>query len=310
MRYPLIYQWNLYGVITVSLFGRGGQGIKTASRIIGDVAFASGNQVQDQPVYGAERRGAPISAYVRISKTSILERGKIDNSSLVVIADDSLLDSSTDNPLQTVTDSTVLMINSSKDMGEIRAKYYINNVLVVQDFTKLIQNTTHKSILGVAVSSATCKLLGFDFGAVEKALESELIEIGVRQEEMPQNIKLAKFCFNQTPDTKIETTTKVRIKESPMIEPIYHHPQISTCTITATGNSRLRDRGVWSNFKPVIEYDGCTKCMICYAYCPDSAFTIDSNGFPVIDYDACKGCNICKTECPPKVISLVKRENK
>lgn len=297
-------------MITVSLFGRGGQGIKTASRIIGDVAFASGNQVQDQPLYGAERRGAPISAYVRISKTPILERGQIANSSLVVIADDSLLDSSVDNPLQTVIDSTVIMINSSKDPSEIRTRHKINNVLVVSDLTKLTQDITHKSILGVAVTSATCKLLGFELGVVERSLESELKEIGIHQEDISRNIELAKSCFNQTLCTKIETITKIKIKESPIIDPIYHHPQISTCTITATGNSRLRDRGAWSNFKPVIDYDGCTKCMICYVYCPDSAFTIDTKGFPVVDYDACKGCNICKTECPPKVISLVRRENK
>jgi 2-oxoacid:acceptor oxidoreductase gamma subunit (pyruvate/2-ketoisovalerate family) len=134
-------------VITVSLFGLGGHGIKTASRIVGDVAFASGNHVQDQPLYGSERRGAPILAYVRISQTPILERGQISNSSLVVIADDSLLDSPVDNPLQTVTDLTVIMINSSKDPSEIRTRYKINNVLVVSDLTKLTQDITHKSIL-------------------------------------------------------------------------------------------------------------------------------------------------------------------
>jgi pyruvate ferredoxin oxidoreductase gamma subunit len=297
-------------VITVSLFGRGGQGIKTASRIIGDVAFASGNQVQDQPLYGAERRGAPISAYVRISKAPILERGKIANSSLVVIADDSLLESSADYPLQTASDSTIIMINSSKDTSEIRAKYKINNILVVLDLTKLTLNLTHKPILGVGIASVTCKLLGFEFEEVEKSLKLELKGIGIHQEEISRNADLAKVCFHQTTPVKIETITKIKIKEPKIIEPIYHLPQISTCTITATGNSRLRDRGAWSNFKPVIEYDGCTKCMICYVYCPDSAFTIDSRGYPVIDYDACKGCNICKTECPPKVISLVRRETR
>ena len=297
-------------MIAVSIFGRGGQGIKTASHIVGDVAFASGNQVQDQPLYGAERRGAPISAYVRISQRPILERGQIVNSSLIVIADDSLLDSVVDNPLHTVNDSTVIMINSSKDPSEIRSRYKINNVLVISDLTKITQDITHKSILGVAVSSAICKLLGFEFTAFEKSLKSELKEIGIHQDDLTKNIDLAKSCFDLISHTRIETTPKLTIKESKIIEPVYHHPKISTCTITATGNSRSRERGAWSNFKPVIDYDGCTKCMICYVYCPDSAFTIDSNGFPIVDYEACKGCNICKTECPPKVISLVRRENK
>ncbi len=53
------------------------RGIKTASQILGSAAFYSGFQEQDFPRYGAERRGAPIVAFTRISKDAILERGAI-----------------------------------------------------------------------------------------------------------------------------------------------------------------------------------------------------------------------------------------
>jgi len=49
----------------IRFHGRGGQGMKTASRILGMAFFKAGYQVQDAPCYGAERRGAPIFAYVR-----------------------------------------------------------------------------------------------------------------------------------------------------------------------------------------------------------------------------------------------------
>ena len=49
----------------IRFHGRGGQGMKTASRILGTAFFIQGYEVQDAPRYGAERRGAPIFAYVR-----------------------------------------------------------------------------------------------------------------------------------------------------------------------------------------------------------------------------------------------------
>jgi len=64
-------------MLRVRFHGRGGQGIKTASQILGTAAFLSGFQSQDFPLYGAERRGAPIVAFTRINKTPILERGPI-----------------------------------------------------------------------------------------------------------------------------------------------------------------------------------------------------------------------------------------
>jgi pyruvate ferredoxin oxidoreductase gamma subunit len=42
----------------VRFHGRGGQGMKTASRIVGTASFIEGHFVQDFSVYGAERRGA------------------------------------------------------------------------------------------------------------------------------------------------------------------------------------------------------------------------------------------------------------
>jgi pyruvate ferredoxin oxidoreductase gamma subunit len=66
-------------VYRIRFHGRGGQGIKTAGRVLGAALFVEGFEVQDAPVYGAERRGAPMFAYVRASRAAILERGLIAN---------------------------------------------------------------------------------------------------------------------------------------------------------------------------------------------------------------------------------------
>jgi pyruvate ferredoxin oxidoreductase gamma subunit len=67
----------------IRFHGRGGQGMKTASRIVGTAAFRQGFYAQDSPVYGAERRGAPMIAFTRFDSSPILERGVVQSPDLI-----------------------------------------------------------------------------------------------------------------------------------------------------------------------------------------------------------------------------------
>ena len=73
--------------------GRGGQGAKTAALLLADVAFKTGAYVQGFPEYGPERMGAPITAYNRISNNEIRVHSNIYTPDLVVVVDESLLES-------------------------------------------------------------------------------------------------------------------------------------------------------------------------------------------------------------------------
>ena len=73
--------------------GRGGQGAKTAALLLADVAFKTGAYVQGFPEYGPERMGAPITAYNRISRNEIRVHSNIYTPDLVVVVDESLLES-------------------------------------------------------------------------------------------------------------------------------------------------------------------------------------------------------------------------
>ena len=75
-------------------------------------------------------------------------------------------------------------------------------------------------------------------------------------------------------------------------------------SVTQTGNSGVKHTGNWRTFRPNIDYAKCTDCMICYAYCPESAMSVGQDGRVKIDYDNCKGCMVCLTECPLRAISL------
>ena len=62
----------------------------TAAQALGTAFFVEGFVVQDAPRYGAERRGAPIFAYVRAARPPIQERGVIARPDLAIVADDTV----------------------------------------------------------------------------------------------------------------------------------------------------------------------------------------------------------------------------
>ena len=98
----------------IRFHGRGGQGMQTASRILGTAFFLEGFEVQDAPRYGAERRGAPIFAYVRAAREPIHERGVITRPDLVIVADESLVAVPAADVLQGIGDATVVLIDSGE----------------------------------------------------------------------------------------------------------------------------------------------------------------------------------------------------
>ena len=79
---PLEIRWH----------GRGGQGAITAAKIIAQAAYLKGYKgVTAAPSFGAERRGAPVSASTRISTETVLVVSQVENPEIVVVLDHTLL---------------------------------------------------------------------------------------------------------------------------------------------------------------------------------------------------------------------------
>jgi 2-oxoacid:acceptor oxidoreductase gamma subunit (pyruvate/2-ketoisovalerate family) len=76
----------------IIFYGRGGQGVVIASRLLATAAFKGGKNVQSFPFFGVERRGAPVTAYTRISSGEIRKRGPVDKPDYVVVLDYTLLE--------------------------------------------------------------------------------------------------------------------------------------------------------------------------------------------------------------------------
>ena len=80
-------------LVEICLHGRGGQGAVTAANLLVAAALEDGNiGVQAFPFFGAERRGAPVRAFARISDDEIHLRSEIYNPDIVIVLDESIMD--------------------------------------------------------------------------------------------------------------------------------------------------------------------------------------------------------------------------
>jgi pyruvate ferredoxin oxidoreductase gamma subunit len=71
--------------------GRGGQGVVTAGELLAAAAMLEDRYFQSFPEFGAERSGAPVTAYTRISDSPIDVQSAIDQPGVVLVLDSTLL---------------------------------------------------------------------------------------------------------------------------------------------------------------------------------------------------------------------------
>ena len=74
-------------MIGIRIHGRGGQGGVTASRLLAAAAYIDGMYSQAIPMYGTERRGAPVTAFVRVDDVRVRERELVHNPDIVLVLD-------------------------------------------------------------------------------------------------------------------------------------------------------------------------------------------------------------------------------
>ncbi len=292
-------------MLSLRFHGRGGQGAKVASRILGTAAFLEGFYVQDFPLYGAERRGAPITAFAHISEDPIMERGVISDPDMVVVMDETLLQDTRAKPLSGLRKNGVILINTSRTPEEVTADHGVEAQVVTLDMTKMSLTMLGEPILSTPAGAAAARIVGIGEESLKEAVENVLAGILSEGEELDENVKLALSVFLAV--TPLDITTVEALPEaSPVIIVPFEPAHISSPTINALGNSPLRKTGNWRVFRPVWNREVCTKCMACLARCPDGCISLDEEGFPCVDYENCKGCLICVRVCPAEGIERVR----
>ncbi|MBW1979988.1 MAG: 2-oxoacid:acceptor oxidoreductase family protein [Deltaproteobacteria bacterium] len=78
-------------MIEIRFHGRGGQGTVVATILLAKAFFQDGFYVQTFPLFGVERRGAPVEAYLRLDSIKILVRTNLYTPDHVVVLDSTLL---------------------------------------------------------------------------------------------------------------------------------------------------------------------------------------------------------------------------
>ncbi len=294
----------------IRFHGRGGQGMKTASRILGTAFFLEGFEIQDAPRYGAERRGAPIFSYVRAAREVINERGVITNPDLIIVADDSLIPIPAAGVLQGITDNTTLLINSHDDANTWKHRLNINCKVLILPVTEEVEDRAELPFVGSACVGAAARLIGAI--TEENLVEAVNDEIGLLAADLvKQNIDQATQAYELMAEHEglvKECTRKAPLNyEQPeWINMPFESASISAPTIHAAATSIEVRTGLWRTIRPVINYDRCKHCWwVCSTICPDSAISVNEQSEPVIDYDHCKGCMICVARCAPHAIETI-----
>lgn len=73
------------------IHGRGGQGAVIASALLASAFFREGRSVQSFPAFGVERRGAPVTAFLRVSDGPILLRCEVTEPDDLIVLDPTLV---------------------------------------------------------------------------------------------------------------------------------------------------------------------------------------------------------------------------
>lgn len=142
-------------MISLRIHGRGGQGAIAASELIALAAFHQGFYAQSLPFFGVERSGAPIQAFVRISKEPIVTHSQVKEPDYLILQDDSLMDIKT--VWQGVNRETKILINSDKSseaLKKILTPKLRNNSVISLDASKIAISILRRNIINTALLGA------------------------------------------------------------------------------------------------------------------------------------------------------------
>jgi len=145
-------------LIEIRWHARGGQGAVTASKLLAEAALEEGKYFQGMPDYGAERMGAPIRAFTRISSEPIVPYCQVTEPDVVVVLDPSLMDKV--DVTSGLKKGGPVIINTRKTAKEIKKEFGIKNPVATVNATKIARDVLGVPIVNTTVLGAVIKLTG------------------------------------------------------------------------------------------------------------------------------------------------------
>lgn len=180
-------------ILEIRFIGRGGQGAKTAGQLLAIAAFHENKYIQAFPEFGAERVGAPVNSFVRISKKPILIHSNIENSDITIVLNPTLLKN--EAILETIKNSKTILVNSKFTSAQIKTKYKLTtNVFTINSTDLALKNFNNillSNTITLGALTKVAKLTTLD--NIKKALKE--IFKGKSQEVIDKNIKALEIGY-------------------------------------------------------------------------------------------------------------------
>ena len=180
-------------IIEITFHGRGGQTAITASQLLAELAYEKGfKDAIAIPIIGAERRGAPIQAFTKLSKDRPIKTyDSVVNPNFILVFDTSLLN--IPRVQDSIKDGVTLVVNS-KDTFDT-SKFGKKIKLYIIDATGICikREFMHASgpILNIPMLGAFGKITGYyDLEIMEKVIKNQF---GVKR--LDKNMSVARDAY-------------------------------------------------------------------------------------------------------------------
>lgn len=188
------------GIIEITFHGRGGQTAVTASQLLAEMTYETGfEDAIAIPIIGAERRGAPIMAFTKVSKESkIRTYDSVKHPDYIMIFDTSLLE--IPRIRESIPEDVVLIINSKSKLNK---EYLPKNAKVyIVDATGICieEQFMHSSgpILNIPMLGAFGKVSGY-FGL--DTMKTVLNKV-FGEKKIEKNMAVANRAFDTVKELK------------------------------------------------------------------------------------------------------------
>jgi len=155
--------------LEIVLRGRGGMGVVTAGEILVKAAVLEGKYGQSIPSYGGERRGAPVTSYVRLSDEPIYIHREVYNADLIGVFDPSLF--KVMNPLEGLKEDGILVINTKTPQKLWKKTFYLDAVEIAEKLNLIIAGWRLVNIPMVGAIARITGMISLD--AIEEAVKEE-----------------------------------------------------------------------------------------------------------------------------------------
>ncbi|AZR74404.1 pyruvate synthase [Anoxybacter fermentans] len=143
-------------MLEIRWHGRGGQGSKTASILLGKVCSEAGKYIQAFPEYGPERMGAPVIAYNRISDERITVHCQIETPDLVVVLDSTLIGAI--DVVEGLKEDGKIIINTDLEPEKMKEKIGFNGELYTIDANKISEEELGRAFPNTPLLGAVVKV--------------------------------------------------------------------------------------------------------------------------------------------------------